>query len=260
MTIIQVNNISLYYETVGHGKPLLFLHGLGSCGADWLMQIPHFVSSYQVITPDLRGHGKSDKSRGSYTIGELAEDMAKLLEALGIDSCDVVGLSLGSFVALQLALDYPEKVKSLTLAGTTSSIKDIGKFSLAIRKYLLAIFPMWLVAKVIAWSCFPGEANRTFRKMCEARMSANDKQVYKKLYGALMPFDVTDRLSEIKCPVLLISGEKDLMLPPWHAKKMLQFFKNATHEVIPGAGHVMPIESPTTFNTLLERFLNGVKR
>lgn len=255
MPVIQLKTISLYYESVGTGKPLLFLHGLGSCGADWLLQIPFFSQEFQVITPDLRGHGKSEKEADSYTIADHAEDMAYLLEALGIDSCDVVGLSLGSFVAMQLALDFPQKVKSLTLAGSTSSIKDVGLFLLNLQKVLIDLFPMRFVAKVVAWCCFPGRQKCALRTLCQERMQSNDKKVYQKLYSALMSFDVSTRLSEISCPVLLIAGEDDLLLPQWHAKKMAQLFQQASLYTIQGAGHVMPIDSPEAFNTILRKFL-----
>lgn len=255
MASIQLKKISLYYESVGTGKPLLFLHGLGSCGADWLLQIPYFSQNYQVITPDLRGHGKSQKQADSYAIADLAKDMAELLEALEIASCDVVGLSLGSFVALQLALDFPQKVKSLTLAGTTSCIKDVGQFLLSLKKILITLCPMWLVAKMVAYGCFPEQKKNGLRTLCEERLKTNDKKVYQKLFLALLSYDVAARLSEIRCPVLLIAGEHDLLLPARHAEKMAQLLSHATLYTIKGAGHVMPIDSAEAFNKRLGEFL-----
>src|SRR6266545_4358239 len=95
MPKVQCNDINLYYEVNGKGQPLLFIHGLGSSARDWESQVQEFSRTYQVITFDLRGHGQSDKPAGPYTMSMFASDAAALLKRLGIESANVVGLSLG---------------------------------------------------------------------------------------------------------------------------------------------------------------------
>jgi pimeloyl-ACP methyl ester carboxylesterase len=254
MPLIQLNNISIYYEITGSGEPLLFLHALGSAGADWSLQVPYFSKRYQVITVDLRGHGKSTHEAESYKIVELAKDMVLLLDTLGIKWCHVVGLSLGSFVAFELALDSPQKIKSLTLVGTCPRVSDIGRFYLLFRMLILTLCPMSLVAKVVAWSCFPGKKNREKRQACMNRIASNDKQTYKKVYSEILKFDVKHRLNELQCPVLIIVGAKDSVTTPAHAKE-LQPLLHAEIEIIPDAGHVVPIDSPLAFNRILDSHL-----
>ncbi len=122
MPTIPSNHIHLYYEEHGHGQPLVFIHGLGSSTKDWESQVPEFSKSYRVITFDLRGHGQSDKPAGPYQIPMLAADLAGLFQALSIPSAHLVGLSLGGAVAFQFAIDYPAKVKTLTIVNSGPSL------------------------------------------------------------------------------------------------------------------------------------------
>lgn len=258
MTTIKLNSTTIYYELHGQGEPILFLHGLGSCGADWLLQIPVFSTNFQVITPDLPGHGGSCAQLTHLTINNIASDMAALLEALDIKSAHIVGLSFGSFVAMQLALDYPEKVKSLVLAGSTCCIRDMGYFSLMSRNVLIHLLPISFVAHVTARLCFPKKEQSVERMICQRHLASVDKSVYIKLFTEIMKFDVAKQLSTICCPVLVIAGLHDKLLPKRHAEKMHTLLRTSKLEVIENAGHVMPIDSPEAFNSLVLHFLQNL--
>jgi Predicted hydrolases or acyltransferases (alpha/beta hydrolase superfamily) len=96
MPYIQVNGLRMHYLAQGHGPAVVLLHGLGSCAEDWsLLQAPALSQWYRVLMPDLRGHGRSDKPPGPYTVYQMADDIAGFLRALGMDSAHIVGLSLG---------------------------------------------------------------------------------------------------------------------------------------------------------------------
>ena len=99
MPLKPVNNINMYYEVLGHGEPLLFIHGLGSSTRDWENQIDFFSKNYQVILVDVRGHGQTDKPPGSYSISMFANDIAGLLDQLELPSVHVVGISMGGMIA-----------------------------------------------------------------------------------------------------------------------------------------------------------------
>lgn len=254
MPTIRLNNINLYYERNGNGPPLVMLHGLGSLGADWMLQIPFFSNNYDVITPDLRGHGRSSK-RVTYDISSLALDISDLLDALGMPAAHIVGLSLGSFVALQLALDKPQKVLSLTLVAACSRISNLGFWRLTLRSILIRCLPMHIVAKIVARTCFPGKNQLEFRKVCEVRIGRNSKYDYKALFEAIRRFDVYERLKEITCPVLIVAGAHDSLTPITEAKKIQEMIPQSHLEVIPDAGHVPPIEEALKFNQILNGFL-----
>ena len=118
MAFFQTSELKLYYETVGQGPPLLLLHGLGSSSQDWPLQIPDFAPHYTLLMPDIRGHGRSDKPAGPYHLTQFAADIRHLLAGLNIGPAHILGISMGGMVALQLALDTPQQVRSLILANT----------------------------------------------------------------------------------------------------------------------------------------------
>src|SRR5512143_2659596 len=123
MADITLHQTHIHFEESGTGDVVLFLHGLGSCGQDWLLQVPTFAEYYRVITPDLRGHGQSDKPQGRVRVAHLASDVLGLLDALNVECAHIVGLSLGGCVALLLALDAPQRVRSLTLVNTFAHLE-----------------------------------------------------------------------------------------------------------------------------------------
>ncbi|MHA2119834.1 MAG: alpha/beta fold hydrolase, partial [Promethearchaeota archaeon] len=123
MPKLKVKDIEMYYEITGEGDPLLLIHGLGSSTRDWEEQVPVFSTKYQVITIDLRGHGKTDKPKGPYSIKMFAEDIAELLNILEIKLVNVLGISLGGGVAFQIAVDFPDLVKSLIIVNSTPEVR-----------------------------------------------------------------------------------------------------------------------------------------
>ena len=109
MTKMQLDDIEIYYQVEGQGAPLLFLHGLGSSSAGWQYQRESFSKDYQVILVDVRGHGRSDKPPGPYSIAMFAADTTQLLDRLDIPAVHIVGLSLGAMIGFQMAVDQPER-------------------------------------------------------------------------------------------------------------------------------------------------------
>ncbi len=135
--IVPVNDINMYYEIHGEGEPLLLIEGLGYSSWMWYKQIPELSKEYRVIVYDNRGVGRSDKPDSEYTIELMADDAAALLTVLGVESAHVLGVSMGGYIAQELALRHPEKVRSLILAGTNKGEgNSLNKNSSLLNGYL----------------------------------------------------------------------------------------------------------------------------
>ena len=118
----RANGIDIYYEMAGQGEPLLLLHGLGSRSDDWQLQLPAFAARYCVVAADMRGHGRTAKPPGPTSVPMMAADVLGLLDALGIDAAHVVGLSMGGMIAFQMAVNRPERVRSLVIVNSAPAL------------------------------------------------------------------------------------------------------------------------------------------
>jgi len=118
MSTIKANGIELYYEVHGDGPPLLLIMGLGANATAWWKQVPALSQRYTVIAFDNRGAGRSEKPSGAYSIPQMADDAAALMDALAIPASHVFGMSLGGMIAQEFALRHPERVRALILGGT----------------------------------------------------------------------------------------------------------------------------------------------
>ncbi|MDH5508319.1 MAG: alpha/beta hydrolase, partial [Anaerolineae bacterium] len=115
MPKIDLDGLETHYQITGQGDPLIFIHGLGSSGRDWEQQVEHFSKSYRVVTYDVRGHGLTAKPKGPYSVPMFAADAAALIQALELAPAHIVGLSMGGWIAFQLAVSYPNLLKSMTI-------------------------------------------------------------------------------------------------------------------------------------------------
>lgn len=257
MPLIAANQINLYYEVTGAGQPVVLIHGLGSSTLDWEAQVPALSQTYQVITFDLRGHGRSDKPAGPYQITQFAADLAGLLGALSIVSAHVVGISLGGGVAFQFALDYPAMVRSLVLVNTAPALggtPEQAEAEIARRVGIVPQFGMRAMGQALAPNLFPKPEHAAQRETFIERWAANDPQAYLAATRSMLGWDVTARLGEIACPVLVIGSDQDY--GPVAAKEAYrQLIPNARLAVIPEAHHAVPMERPEAFNPVLGEFL-----
>ena len=257
MATCKHKGLHLYYEEQGTGEPLLFIHGLGSSGMDWELQAAAFSPRYRVITLDLRGHGRSDKPAGPYSMSQFADDAAAVLQSLNVTSAHVVGLSLGGGVAFQLAVDQPALVRSLIIVNSAPEmVPRTCKEKLAIWQRLLIVRLMGLpkMAAVLTPRLFPDPEHEPLRRLFAERFAQNDQPAYLASLRALIGWSVTDRLGEIKCPTLVITADQDYT-PVALKEAYVAKIPDARLTVIPNAHHATPMERPEAFNAVLGEFL-----
>ncbi len=255
MSIVHTNGIDLYYEVQGAGTSLVLLAGLGYPGWQWHRMAPLLARHCQVILPDNRGVGRSDKPAGPYTASLLAADTVGLLDALDIEQAVIMGHSMGGFIAQALALEYPQRVARLILASTNFG----GPRHVPITPAAMAVLtdttgdPLARLKNGIVVSTAPGFAE-THPAVIEewlAWRAANpiDPAGYQAqlaiglgLLREAAAFET--KLPAITAPTLILFGAHDAVVPPANAELLAQQISHSQVHILPDAGHFFPLETP----------------
>ena len=250
MPRMLANGVELYNEVSGAGQPVLLIHGLGSSSTDWQSQVAELSRSYQVITFDLRGHGQSDKPAGPYTMAMFAADTVGLLQALGVSTAHIVGLSLGGGIAFQLAVDVPAVTKTLVIVNSAPalvarSLKE--RLMIWQRLAIVRLLGMRKMGEVLSTRLFVRPEQGALRHTFVERWAATDKRAYLASLRAMIGWSVTSRLAAIRCPTLIIAADQDyttVAVKEAYAAKI----PNARVVTIPDSRHALPLEKPDEFN------------
>ena len=254
----KVNDIEMYYELIGEGEPLLLIHGLGSSTRDWEFQVPTFSQKYQVITIDIRGHGKTDKPKGAYSMKLFTEDISELIKKLGIYATHVLGISLGGGIAFQFAVDYPDLVKSLIIVNAGIEM-PLDSFKLKLeafkRIFIVKLVGMKKMGEVLAPRLFIKPEQEELQKKLVERWAENNKKAYLSAMRALIGWSVRDQINKIKCPTLIIGSDEDYA-PSSVKEENTTLLQNAKFIEIEDARHAVPMEKPDEFNEIVMKFLS----
>lgn len=269
MPFLRVRDVELCYEArgpignAGRHAPLVLLHGLGSSARDWEAQMEFFSGKRRVFALDLRGHGRSGKPRGPYSIPLFADDVAdavrRLKPAARAGGVHVAGLSMGGMVALQLALDAPALLRSLTVVNSGVDYRAKTRRQqrqLLWRRLALRLLPMRRVGQVLGRRLFP--ARPDLRRKMATRWAENDPAAYRAAFEAIMDWNVRSALPEICMPTLVVAAAKDY-LPLSTYRTYAGRIPRAELAVLDDTRHAAPIEAPDRFNALLAAFLKRVE-
>jgi len=257
---INVNGIDINYELTGReGAPVVMLsHSLASSMVMWNPQLEALESHFKVLRCDMRGHGGSAAPEGAYTLELLAEDAVALLDALGIATVHFVGLSIGGMIGQCFALNYADRLKSLTLCDTSAIMPDEAKPILQGR--IAAARANGMAGQVedtlVRWFT-PGylKANPPEVEMIRQQVLATPLAGYIGCSEALKGLKYIERLSEIKLPTLIIVGEEDPGTPVAASEAMHARIAGSKLVVLPAARHLSNIEQAAAFNEALLNFL-----
>ncbi len=263
MPKLQVNGAAIYYEEHGAGpETIVFAHGLLWSGRMFEYQVEALKDRYRCITFDFRGQGKSEVTDTGYDIETLYEDAVALIERLQCAPCHFLGLSMGGFVGLRLAIRHPTLLKSLMLLETSADPEpeeNIGRYR------LLSFIARWFGLGLVANRVMPIMFGRTFledpgrkrqREEWRQRMVANHRiGITRAVEGVISRASVYDQLEQITVPTLIIVGDQDVATVPEKADRMHARIRGSKLVVIPGAGHTSAAEEPEAVNTALKEFL-----
>jgi len=239
-------------------ETILLLHGMGSCGEDWVLQRNVLRGRYHLLRLDLPGHGRTRRLSGWPSIGSLSRAAQQAIERWApTQPVHLVGLSLGAAVGLQLLVDHPWLLRSAVLVNGFGSglLAGRGLRHGMERAALIAAGRMDLLGERIAAGLFPRPEQAAYRSLAARRIGANPWWNYLKLLTAIGRFDLRPRLGGIACPVLLVSGERDDTVPRSASQDLARRIPGAQWITLPEAKHAAPIDSAEAFNTILLEFL-----
>ena len=264
MPSIKTNGIQLYYEEHGNGEPVLLIMGITAPGSVWEKHAEFWSQKFRCLLPDNRGVGLTDKPAGPYTSAMMADDFAGLLDALGLNQVRVVGCSMGSIIAQQLALRHPTRVRSLVLmcpwARCDAYARGVFEHMMAIKARLrpeefmnyiqLLIFskPTWDDATSLA-GLLDG------RRQAAEGPSPQPLHALEAQAAACIGHNTLDDLGKIKCPTLVIGGDADVFTPRWMAEEVARGIPGAELHLYPGAGHAFHWERLEDFNPRVRDWL-----
>lgn len=257
MPTTRIRDLDVFHEVHGSGETVLLIHGLGSSTEDWQPQVDALSKQFRVVTYDVRGHGKTGKPRGAYSVPQFAEDAAALIQQLKLGPVHVVGLSMGGMIGFQLAVDHPELVRSLVIVNSgPEMVLRTWKERLAIfqRRMIVRLMGMRSWGSVLAGRLLPASEHAPLRAEFVERWARNDKAAYLRALSALVGWTVTARLPAITCPVLVVSADQDYTPIPWK-ERYTAMMPNARLAIVANTRHMMPIERPGAFHDVLIPFL-----
>ncbi len=264
---VRANGQELYYEVHGDGPPLVLVMGIGYDSSLWtLAQVPVLSTRFQVILVDNRDAGRSSEATHSYSIADMADDLAGLLDALELPRSHLLGLSMGGMIAQEFALRHGDRLDRLVLAGTGAAPARSAVDPIQIWSWVKAndatgnIFGRQQFVSLFSTAFLRNhQAVRDTADLLAVNPYPMSPEAYGRQADAYLHFDVLARLPAITAPTLVVVGEQDLLTPPWIAREVAEAIPGARFEVIRGHGssHLVAIERPDDFNALVVNFLSG---
>jgi pimeloyl-ACP methyl ester carboxylesterase len=255
-------------------QPLVFVHGLSGCWANWLEQLPVLAREHRVVTLDLPGFGYSPMPANGeqITISGYARLLDGLLGELGIDAAAVVGNSMGGFISAELAIAFPQRVERLVLisaagistTGNPATARALP--SLRRMQTVLAASGAWIASKseTVARRARLRDAllyvvtrhpRRLPAALAAEQLRGAGKPGFLEALQSILDYDIRERLPEIACPTLIVWGDGDRLIPVRDADVFAELIPNSRKVIFEDTGHMAMLERPAAFNALLEDFL-----
>jgi 3-oxoadipate enol-lactonase len=261
MSHTKVNNIKIAYDDVGSGPPIVLVHGYPFNRTMWNEQVAALSDNYRVIRLDLRGHGESESSEGPSTMNLMANDIASLLDQLGVSRAVIGGLSMGGYVTLAFYQLFPSRVDKLVLADTRAQAdtEENKKVRAEQAQKILAEGMAGIVDTMLPKMLAPETVSKrpeVVKRVRDMMLQTKPEGAAAALLGMAQREDQTARLADIRVPTLILVGREDAITPVADSEKMHGAIAGSQLNIIENAGHVSNIEQPERFNRALSDFLD----
>ena len=254
--LIETNDITTHYELEGraHAPVILCSHSLATDLGMWWPQVEAFVTEFQLLRYDVRGHGRSDAPEGPYTLDQLADDARALLDALSIDRVHWVGISMGGMIGQALALRYPERLHSLSICDSLATFPAEARAAWderlatarerGMEALVASTLERWFTPEFV--SAHPEPIARIERMIRQTPLAG-----YLGCSQAIMRLDLLAQLQAVRAPTRVLVGEHDPGTPVAASRAIAQRIPGAELHVIPGARHLTSIEAADYFNEIV---------
>jgi pimeloyl-ACP methyl ester carboxylesterase len=263
MKRVTVNGIELAFVERGRGVPLVLVHGFPLDHTMWEAQMDTLSEDYHVLAPDLRGFGKTGVTEGVVTMGDFAEDLAGLLDALQVDvPVGLCGLSMGGYVAFEFWRKHAARLGALVLCDTRAAADTAeaaqGRLQVAERVLREGPAPLvdGLASKLLAESTVESRPE-VVDALRQVMMGTDRKGIAAAARGMAQRSNFAPMLQQIRVPTLVLVGQHDVISTPVEMRSIAQAIPGARFVEIAGCGHMSPMEKPAQVNTAILEFLGA---
>jgi pimeloyl-ACP methyl ester carboxylesterase len=256
----RCNDIDVAWFEAGRGETLILIHGLGDDHRAWRRTLPDLMLNHRVVMYNLRGHGGTTAGRCDGTLQQLGGDLVALMDSIAIDHAHIAGFSLGGTIAMRMAIDHPTRVRGLVLVATSSRVGTTAADWYRQRAEMVEHRDPLIrdtldrdTADVYSESPAELDAGLLIR-----RQSTSDPRGYGNACTAMAALNAAPldpELSQISAPTLIVASERDRHCPPKAAEIIAAGIKGSRLEIIPGAGHPIPVEKPGELAGSMNSFL-----
>jgi 3-oxoadipate enol-lactonase len=260
VAFIKNQGARIYWDEQGQGAPLLLIMGLGYPSYLWHRTRPALAAKYRTIALDNRGSGQSDVPEGPYSIALMASDAAAVLDAAGVESAHVFGLSMGGMIAQEFALQYPKRVRSLILGCTACGGPNAVRAEAEVTKILMArgVPPEEAALAMRPYIYDAGTpVERIEEDMAIRRQWFPRPQGFLAQLQAILAWEAYSRLPQITAPTLVIHGESDQLVPPGNGKLIASRIPGAKLVLLPKASHIFATDQTEAAHRAILEFLAG---
>ena len=239
------------------GRKIVFIHGAGGNGAPWHNQIDALAGKHSPVALDLPGHGRSSGVEGLMTIRDYADFIAHFMDALKFQSAVIGGWSMGGAIAMEFALRYPARAEALILVATSAKFPIPEDRVEHLRAVMMGRTGQSFVTEGFSKSTQQNNFG-VIREMWMEQVKTDPRVRYTDI-RATKEVDLRDAISAIKKPTVILAGAEDPMTPPADAELINSKIQGSHLEIVPDAGHMIPVEQPVVVNDVIQEFLAELK-
>jgi len=256
MPTIEANGEQIFFIDEGVGPPVLFIHSLGTNNYLYHDQIAALKSRYRCIAPDCRAHGATSYN-GTFTVEDVAADHKAILDHLGIETCHVVGLSMGGPIALCLNARWPDVAQSMVLADAFARIRPGGEDRIYATQEAVAYLSMREFGSQYAGDRLMPSTDIDKLDELADEMAKCPPKGYVDTVRAVFTYDASGDLARVSAPTLILIGDSDDATPMAESEFIRDGIAGSEIKIIPDAGHLSTIDSPAEFTAELGKFLDA---